>query len=427
MQHVDELPAGERSVLDRLRFDEAHPDLVRPNYDGYGIVNLPWTVMEVLGIPIDGTPLAPGLLPPALTDGVRAVLVIVVDALGYTQLRSAMAAGDAPTLREMATQHTFFPLSSTFPSTTVAALTSLQTGVPPSRHGMVGYTLYLREYGALTNLIRFGPMGRFDSYAASDVDPRSFLPVPTIYDRAREAGVPIEMVNYRAFERTALTRIHAADVPYRTYNTLGEMGTGIREALREPGRRLVVAYWPMVDLIGHKYGPEGAASIAEVRLLDAMLRREVVEPLRREDLLVVLTADHGQVQLDPASARSLNDHPDLLAGLIVPPTGERRIAYFYPRPGAEAEVRERLQEIAGDDAWVVRSQRLLDLEFFGPEPRYAELALRVGEVALMANGAASFPYSMPGEPAQPMRGAHGALQADEMLVPCLIWRASEVV
>lgn len=417
-----DLSPAEQEMLERFRFDPDRPGLVRPSYDGYGIVNLPWTVLDALGVPVEGPPLAPGLIPADLLAGVQSVLLIVVDALGYGQLRRAMTAGDAPALAVLAQRHPFFPLTSTFPSTTVAALTAIQTGEPPSRHGLVGYTCYLREYGMLSNLIRFAPVGRFESYAAFGVDPRAFLPVPTIYDRAAQAGVAVSMVNFRPFQKTPLTRIHSTGVPYSGYSTLGEFGTMTRRSLAEPGRRLVLAYWPMVDLIGHQYGPDDETSTAEIRLLDALLERMLLDRLPRDDILVILTADHGQVPLDPSQVVDLAAEAELLQELRIPPAGERRAGYFYPRPGREDEVAARLAEIVGERGWIESGADLLARGLFGPEPFYAEVPYRVGDVVLLARGSASFPYRVPGDASGPMLGAHGSLEADEMLVPCLVWR-----
>lgn len=411
-------------LLERTRFTHPLVDapLVRPSYDGYGIVNLPWTALEILGVPPEGTPLAAELIPDELREGIRVVVLLIVDALGYFQLRSAVEAGDAPAVAALWERGSVFPLTSVFPATTAAALTALQTGVPASQHGMVGYTCYLREYGMLSNMIRFGPVGRFDSFASAGSDPHAFLPVLTISERAMAAGVAVEQVNYRSFQRSSLTRIHAPDIPYRAYTTLGEFGTVIRHALAAPGRRLIYAYWPMIDLIGHKYGPEGEASVAEVRLLDHMLQRELFDAIRHDDVLLILTADHGQVQLDLSKVTSLNDRPELLAELRVPPGGERRVTYFYPWSGREQIVRTLVEELAGDEGMVFTGAELLAQGLYGPGPIYHEVPHRVGDLVLIARGPASFPYGLLGESTDPMLGAHAALEPEEMLVPCAIWR-----
>lgn len=411
-------PAG----VERLRFDADHPTWIRPSYDGYGIVNLPWTLLGALGVPVEEQPLAGDLVPPDLLAGVRVVLLVVVDALGYHQLERAIRAGQAPTLAELTRRHTYFPLTSTFPSTTVAALTALQTGQPPSRHGIVGYICYLREFGMVSNMIRFSPLGISESYVQTGVDPAAFLPVPRIYELAANAGVAVDMVNFRPYARSPLTRIQSSGAQYHSYDTLAEFAIRTLHVLAEPGPRLIVAYWPMVDLMGHRYGAYDVTSEAEIRLFDAMLGSVLLDGLARDDLLVVLTADHGQVQLDPARAVNLNQQASLLADLRLPPAGERRAGYFYPRAGRDEAVREALVDLAGEWGEVFTREELLDAGLYGPGPVYAEVPSRVGDLVLIARGLASFPYQALGERTEVMVGAHGALEAEEMLVPCLMWR-----
>ncbi|MBX6343197.1 MAG: alkaline phosphatase family protein, partial [Thermomicrobiaceae bacterium] len=177
-------PRGRWPWIEEARLDGGgdRPPRVRPRYDGYGVANVPVTALAALGAPHDGVPLAPEVAPPDLLRGVRVVLLVIVDALGYAHLRRAFAAGDAPTLAAAAEEGSLAPITSTFPSTTAAALTTLQTAAPPARHGMLGFTTYLREFGVLLNLIRFTPVGPFESRPGG-LDLDGFLPVPTIYQR----------------------------------------------------------------------------------------------------------------------------------------------------------------------------------------------------------------------------------------------------
>src|SRR3712207_8101519 len=83
----------------------------------------------------------------------------------------------------------FAPLTSTFPSTTVNALTPMTTAALPAEHGILGYTLYLWELGAVSEMIRFGPFTGDWRYADAGVDPRDFLVrtgVGPLYGRSEE-------------------------------------------------------------------------------------------------------------------------------------------------------------------------------------------------------------------------------------------------
>ena len=113
------------SLTDRLR---AH-GYTLPDYDGGGLVNLAATVLDLCGAwdPSYLPPLRD--LDPSLRDGVKQVVVILADGLGYDQLQRLAAAGEVPflaTILEQARSRDRAQLidaTTIFPSTTAAAIT----------------------------------------------------------------------------------------------------------------------------------------------------------------------------------------------------------------------------------------------------------------------------------------------------------------
>ncbi|MCX2728048.1 alkaline phosphatase family protein [Thermomicrobium sp. 4228-Ro] len=408
-------------IRERTRFSSDRPHWIRPSYDGYGIVNLPWSILAALGAEPAGQPVADILWPAGLANALDAVLLVVIDGLGYEQLERALAEGDAPGLQHLVGDGVSFPLTSVFPSTTVAALTALATGEPPARHGLLGFTAFLREFGMLTNLLFWSPLGRFPSYATTGLDPRSFLPVRTVAERATEAGIQTTVVSPEAFRDTPLTKMQTAGATFRGYRTAGEFVAQVHAALAQPGKQLVTAYWDTLDTLGHFAGPDSPAWQVEFRQLDRLLVEELLARLPRRDVLVVITADHGMVPLDPERQYRLDD-PALLAGLALPPAGERRAVYFHPLPEQASAVAERVRALAGSDGVLFERTRLFQEELFGPPPHHPEAWHRVGEFVLVAVGRASFPWDPPGAQPRPFLGAHAGFESAEQLVPCLLWR-----
>ncbi len=410
-----------RLVRERTCFSSDRPEWIRPSYDGFGIVNLPWSLLAALGVEPTGVPVDPALWPSALAAGSDAVLLLVIDGLGYERVARALAEGETPGLQRLVREGTVFPLTSVFPSTTVAALTALATGVPPAQHGLLGFTVFLREFGMLTNLLFWSPHGRFPSYASTGLDPRAFLPVPTIAERAVTAGIRTTVVSPDAFRDTPLTKMQAAGAEFAGYRTAGEFVARIHAALAQPGKCLVIAYWDTLDTLGHFAGPDSPAWNIEFRHLDRLLTEELVAHLPRRDVLVVITADHGMVRLDPERQRPLQD-AELLCDLALPPAGERRAVYCHPLPGREAAVAERLRSWAGADGFLIEREQAFEANLFGPPPYHPEARHRVGALLLLAVGRSGFPWDPPGVQPRPFLGAHGSLQAAEMLVPCVVWR-----
>ncbi|NCX60000.1 MAG: PglZ domain-containing protein, partial [Actinobacteria bacterium] len=76
---------------------------------------------------------------PALARNARQVVLLVIDGLGWHQLRDRVAARPtlAPTLAAMQGGS----ITTVSPTTTVTALTSIATGATPGEHGLVGYRI----------------------------------------------------------------------------------------------------------------------------------------------------------------------------------------------------------------------------------------------------------------------------------------------
>ena len=106
------------------------PGFVAPRYDGRGIANVPATILRAFGVTDTHPGLDEAALPPALLDGVRRIVCLIVDALGYRQLLDELARQPRLFLGELIGRQggSFAPLTSTFPSTTTNATTTLNTG-----------------------------------------------------------------------------------------------------------------------------------------------------------------------------------------------------------------------------------------------------------------------------------------------------------
>ena len=84
---------------------------------------------------------------PVAVRGARQVVLLVIDGLGWEQLRER--AHVAPTLAAMAGG----PITTVAPSTTASALASIATGLTPGEHGLVGYRMEVA--GEVLNVLRW--------------------------------------------------------------------------------------------------------------------------------------------------------------------------------------------------------------------------------------------------------------------------------
>ncbi|MFN3691811.1 MAG: alkaline phosphatase family protein, partial [Fervidobacterium sp.] len=74
----------------------------------------------------------------------KKIIIFIIDGMGYKKFLS---------LNSKLGFENVLKVSSVFPTTTVAAVTSWFTARTPREHGLLGYILYLREVGSLVNMI----------------------------------------------------------------------------------------------------------------------------------------------------------------------------------------------------------------------------------------------------------------------------------
>jgi hypothetical protein len=418
------------------RFDLDGESFVRPDFAGRGLANVAPTVLQLLAphaAQLELPPLDSSVLPDSMTIGVKTVVLVVADGLGHLQLQREIDAGNAPNLAEMITRAeggdsgiSYTPITSVFPTTTVAALGSVNSGVAPTSHGLLGYTVYLPEFEMVAEMIRWGPLNRRVSFADPEFGqaPEAFFWSDTMYARLQAAGVKRTFaVNPVGFAGTALTRMLHQHATYAGYIATSSLGPIVSRIVHESTEvTYVYAYWPTVDTISHIIGPLTPEHSAEVAAFDFQFGRLLASLRDRDDVLVLFTADHGHIDTQPDDAINFADHPELLSLLKATPAGERRAVYLHPKPGATLEVsayaRERLRDVATpllrDDA--------VALGLFGPGGLSERAAGRIGEVLLFPRDSlqlfAPIQYADGSAPRGPaFRGLHGGLTADEALVP----------
>ena len=400
---------------------------VMPDYDGGGLLNVPATVLDVLGArdSADAPPLT--ALNPKLREGVSQVVVILADGLGWWQLERFCDMGDTPflaELRERARRRDgaqLLDVTTVFPSTTAAAITTMNTARTPLEHGNIAYFIWLEEFAQVTAMLRWGPaIARRGSYFDDPaVDPLRFVLVPSIHARLRDRGIASYVIEPEVFRSEAMTRMHAAEASYVGYVLPSSMGVRLRALLGAPRPSYVYAYWSGIDTVSHLYGPGSEEAAMEAALFDLDLRRAVGDR-DSGDTLVILTADHGHATTDPDKLLYIVGDEDLRALLRNPPAGEPRLVFLHT--DHPKRVRAHIDRKWPGQVTLLDRDELIDAGLFGRgDPMVARR--RIGEVvALLDRDFSASIVKVEGQTIR-HRGSHGGMSAEEMRIPVLAWRA----
>ncbi|HSN94209.1 MAG TPA: alkaline phosphatase family protein [Anaerolineaceae bacterium] len=399
-----------------------HADLVLPSYDGFGLANLPGSISAWLGGPaLPCGPLAE-VITSKFQNRYKRVVLLLVDALGYTMLQRFMKAGKADFWQETLPNAALFPITSICPSTTASALTTLLSGAAPSQHAYLGYEMWLKELGITINTILHTPIaynGDIGSLAYAKFDPATFNKIEPLGKVFKTAGIESHAYQPASLVGSGLSLMQLGGANVHGYVSDSDLWVSIREELnrRPAANKFIYAYWPFVDTLMHRFGPDNERTMQAFNQFSNMLKACLFNGLKDwaiRDTLFLLTADHGAVYQPYYENNNIQNHPGLLENLAIMPTCEARLPFLYVKSGREQTVRDYFAKAWPGQYTLITREESLQAGLFGPKSNRPELQDRIGDLIAISHGDS---YLWWPNKANTMQGRHGGLTADEMLVP----------
>ncbi len=331
-------------------------------------------------------------------DGGERVVLIFLDAFGLEFLGRHR---DHPLVQRLDVT----PLRSQFPSTTTAHVTTAHFGLPVHEHGLYEWNVLEPSLGEVICPLRFNSTGAEDEgMLAERMDPSLLAPGPTFYETLGRPSVVAQPSRLAGSAFSGMATRGAEVVGFR------RLDAGVRalaDAFRAPGtdRRYGLLYWDLIDRAGHDHGPSsGEFAAACRRSLDEVW--SAVGEL--SDLTVLITADHGQVDVAPDRLDYLDDLWPGLPALLSQsrPAGSSRDVFLHVREEHVGTVIGELSGRLGDRADVHRAGELFDQ--IGPR-----LRARLGDVAVLPSAGRQAWLRQASAYEQRFRGQHGGLDEAE--------------
>ncbi len=355
-----------------------------PDYSGGGLVNL----VAELEHRLRGDAPSPRLYPEIgrLIPEADSYVLVLFDGLGDLQLDHPEA---GPFKRDRVAA-----LDASFSTQTTVNTSTLATGLPPSRHGLISWLLRIGD--TVLDTIYWIE----DRERPSAIDPSTFLPVPNLAERLAPAGVEVVATEPAAFVGSPLDR-----VLYRGTTVVGveedrEAVDAALDAVSQPGR-LALVYLPHIDAAAHAAGQDSD--------LYAESMRHVVEVWKSlvgrlpSGAVAVGTADHGHIDVT-------EDHKvavPAVDGLIY--SGDNRVVYVTGDPDQARALAAHLPA-----RWIPVSA---ETRIWGPPPFHSQFLDRLPDGFLVAD--AGYALVPPGT-TDTMVGHHGGTTPAELRVPLLV-------
>lgn len=384
-----------------------NPEFIKPRYDQGGFVG----ILDRINA--------------AFASGkYDAVVLFLIDGFGWRFFERFQ---DAPFIKSIAKHGRIEKLISQFPSTTAAHLTSIHTGWNVGQSGVYEWIYYEPQLDALISPLLFSFAGsRYrNDLASTGIPPSLFYPRGLFYPELKKIGVNSYVFGSRDYSPSTYSNIVMAGAKLFPFKTLSEALINLGLLLEEQTQPAYVhLYFDQIDTLSHAYGPTATQTEAEIETFLLMMEYYFDRIFNgKKKVLFLMTADHGQSEVDPDTTIYLNIEPRFSGierflrtnrgGQLLVPAGSARDMFLYVRDDlldeAEAFLRPRLEGKAD----VVKTEFLIENGYFGNgvSSRFRE---RVGNLIILPYQHESVWWYEKGKFEQHFYGHHGGLTHEEM-------------
>ena len=257
-----------------------HPDFIKPRYGSHCFADLPSTLKSLLtGV---GAPsLAPEMLE-RFDPRYDTVILFFIDSFGWRFIEQY--GDDYPFLRRLIQDGQVSKLTSQFPSTTAAHVTSIHTGLPVRQSGTYEWQYYDPQVDAVIAPLLFSYAGsrQRDTLDATKYAPARLFPYTSFYQDLAQYGVESTILQHREFARSTYSDVVFEGARVIPYNTLPEALVNLQLCLSQPKNTpaYYFLYFDKIDTISHRYGPSSPQIEAEIDTFLTAMDRLFEQKLR---------------------------------------------------------------------------------------------------------------------------------------------------
>jgi hypothetical protein len=425
------LNSASLSAVNAAKFSQR---FVRPRYDSYCFSNLPATIDFLLTghksqmLPLDVL----GNLPTKYDT----VIFFFIDAFGWRFFERYVE--KYAFLKTVSSQGVVSKLTSQFPSTTAAHVTCMHTGLNVGQSGVYEWNYYEPLVDDIISPLLFSyarDKTRRDTIKHASICPTQFFPQQTFYQTLQSRGVTSHILQSQSYTPSTYSDIVFRGARVHPYKTLHDaLATLTNLLVNKPTTQTAPVYYFLyfdrIDATCHNHGPLSRQFEDEVDRFLTTLDQAFYKSVRGKTgkTLFMMTADHGQVEVDPRNTYYLNRQvPGITRCLkmnkrrqLLIPAGSARDMFLHVKEEAVDTLVLELQRRLAGRAEVYRTSELLAQNFFGLQPPSHLLLDRVGNVVILPYKHETVWWYEDGKFSMHFYGHHGGLTPEEMEVPLLL-------
>ena len=363
-------------------------------------------------------------------DSYDKVVLFLIDGLGKNYLQKFNESNNF--LRTIKRIGADYFLICQFPSTTASNVTTIHTGLPVAQHGMYEWFYYEPLVDDIIAPVLFSYAGDDDRETLQNkFNPDDIYPTKNVYQKLNQHGVKSFVFQEKKLINTNYSKILLEGAEVKGYVTLSNGFKTLAECINNENRKAYyLFYYSQIDKSSHEYGPESKKANKEVRgLLKALEKLRINLNKSDENILFILTSDHGQIALDKEKNIYLNQEFGEIEkyikksrnGNLLVPAGSPRDMFLYIKDEMLDEALDFLQDKLHEKAVVCKTSYLIKKGYFGRKKVSKVLQSRLSNLAILPLENWTVWWYKKKIFEVDISGHHGGLSEDEMEIPFLVW------
>lgn len=375
-------------------------EIIFPNYE-HSILNLTTSILKYYNVETEHKSLEN--VDNRLNRKYKNIVLLILDGMGEEILKNTSEKGYFK-------NNQIDCVTSVYPSTTTAALTTYYSGKPPYETGWIAWSQYFKEYGRPIDMFaqRQSYNGQEIKNATKDVF-KELVNYKSIFERIEEVA------DIKAYEIVPTYSEKRSNRSIRA-DSIDEIVENIKILCKNEDEKFILAYSDNPDGLLHKYGTE-SKEVKEFIIDTEKKIQDMCEKLP-EDTIVFISADHGHKNIE--KDYSILDYPDILECLIMLPTLESRCLSFWVKEEMKKEFEQRFNDKFKDEFLLMSKQEFLEKHLLGYGKKHPKIDDFLGNYIALSIGGSIIKLETFLEAGKNVKkSTHCGLTKSEMTVPVI--------
>lgn len=378
-------------------------EILMPNYNN-SILNMVTSILKHYNVQTNHDSLPK--LDTILERKYKNIVLVVLDGMGENVLKHASCEG-------IFSNHKIDTITSVYPCTTTAALTTYYTGKAPIETGWLAWSQYFKEYGRAIDMLPY-----MDSYTGKPLprdkfDAYELLKYTTTYEQISKASPNIKSYEIKPShcDMKHDKCIHIKD--------LEGLCSSIETLCKNDEEKYVFAYFDSPDNINHKHGWDSDIT-KEFILYAENLFKKLEDNLKNTDTLIIISADHGHNNIHKNyNAMKLEDLTDCF---IMPPSLEPRFVSFWIKYDKRDYFVKKFKEKFEGEFLLYSKEEFMNSNLLGYGTKNKKIDDFIGDYVAIAISDASINLGTYLNEEKPLKlSNHCGLTKNEMEVPLIVF------